>query len=235
MAWIRIDGSTPHKPEIGRLADALGCTLEEGFFQFVTLYLWADANVSCPGFVPKMSLRLMDKLARVKPGTCEALALPSIGWLKEENDGIQFVNWERHNGKSAKQRVYDRERKVDQRFRSGQNRDKTGTKHGTKTGLEKRREDKSNITPLSPLFDDGKFKELWTDWRRHRSEIQHPLKPTQEAKQLKKLEAMGLERAIAALTNSLEGGYQGIFEPKPNGVNGHPDKPLFTDEELGIK
>ena len=57
------------------------------------------------------------------------------------------------------------------------------------------------------------FQEVWSRWERHRREIGHRLTPTTIASQLKKLESWGSERATAALENSIENGYQGIFEP----------------------
>jgi hypothetical protein len=52
--------------------------------------------------------------------------------------------------------------------------------------------------------------ELWHDAR---FEIGKPLTPTAWKLQVRKLEAWGQERALAALLHSAASGYQGLFEP----------------------
>jgi hypothetical protein len=224
MAWIRIEESTPNKPEIARLAQGLSVTLGDAFLEFVRLYLWADANVACPGFVPRMSLELLDQIARVRAGTCASLASTEIGWLKLADGGVQFVNWERHNGKSAKQRLYERERKSDYRNRGTNNGTNNGTNVPKKLGQkapkrreEKRREEKGG-NPL-PLFrfpatlDTEAFREIWQEWTDYRKELRKPYTPRGKQAALAKLSTMGEARAIAALHYSMAQGWQGIFEP----------------------
>ena len=69
-------------------------------------------------------------------------------------------------------------------------------------------------SPFPPTLDTPEFHDMWAQWVQHRKEIKHTLKPTMVTMQLKKLEKMGLDRAIDALENSISQGYQGIFEPK---------------------
>lgn len=65
------------------------------------------------------------------------------------------------------------------------------------------------------------FDGLWEEWGCHRREKGSRLTPTAARRQLKKLEGIGVERAILALNSSLANGYTGIFEPNvtipPNG------------------
>lgn len=63
-------------------------------------------------------------------------------------------------------------------------------------------------------FSSSCFAEAWQDWQQHRKEKKLPLTATTIKSQFKKLRKMGEQRAIAALTNSTENGYTGIFEPK---------------------
>lgn len=69
-------------------------------------------------------------------------------------------------------------------------------------------------SPLPHQLDDPEFREAWQRWHDHRAEIRHPLTPTTERLQLKKLAAWGSERAVAALEHSISNGWQGIFEPE---------------------
>ena len=70
-------------------------------------------------------------------------------------------------------------------------------------------------------FDSSGFKLFWANWKQHLKEKKKPLKPTSEKMQLAKLQAMGEERAIAALKHSMANNWQGIFEPetRPNKIN----------------
>jgi len=63
-------------------------------------------------------------------------------------------------------------------------------------------------------FGSEEFRKTWSDWKTHRKEKRQKLTPSTEISQLKKLSEMGESRAIAALRNSIEKGYQGIFESK---------------------
>lgn len=87
-------------------------------------------------------------------------------------------------------------------------------------------------TPLPPLLDNPEFATAWADWRQHRREIGKPLKPTSEAKQLRKLESLGLPRAVAAIEHSIAGGWQGIFEDKATAAKAtdKPCRPLEPHE-----
>jgi hypothetical protein len=55
--------------------------------------------------------------------------------------------------------------------------------------------------------------EAWASWKKHRSEIKKPLKPTMEAGQLAELAAWGEARAIAAIRFTIAKGWQGLREP----------------------
>jgi hypothetical protein len=80
-------------------------------------------------------------------------------------------------------------------------------------------------TPLTPQdklggdlphsLDTDSFRKVWGEWQQHRSEIRKPLKPTQIKKQLKRLDELGLKRAIEALNHTIDMGWQGIREPEP--------------------
>jgi hypothetical protein len=62
-------------------------------------------------------------------------------------------------------------------------------------------------------FESEAFRETWELWRKHRTEIRKPLKPTATNQQLTKLKEMGEQRAIAAIKHSIGNGWTGIFEP----------------------
>ena len=74
---------------------------------------------------------------------------------------------------------------------------------------------KAKKIPLpNTLANSQKFVSLWHDWLKHLQEKKKLPKHTTVNFQLKKLEKIGLDRAIRALEHSIANNYQGIFEPK---------------------
>jgi len=72
----------------------------------------------------------------------------------------------------------------------------------------------SRVDTYPPCLDIPAFHEAWGEWDAHRREKKKPITPRSRGMALKQLEAMGPDRAIAAIENSIANGYQGIFEPK---------------------
>ena len=133
--FIKLEKSTPHKPEIRILARKLGVSIGDAFLSFVKLYCWAD-DTTADGSVPFLSLSDGDNCPGCVPGTCAALADKEIGWIEpiphEKGGGFRFTKWEKHNGKCAKARALERLKKENQRDLSR----KCPDDNGTKTGLE---------------------------------------------------------------------------------------------------
>lgn len=77
-----------------------------------------------------------------------AQAMQSVGWLEIEDGFLQAPDFQRHNGATAKRRAQESVRKM-----SARNADKCPQARETKSALEKRREEKSNNTPLPPEGD----------------------------------------------------------------------------------
>jgi hypothetical protein len=151
--WIKLEVATPDKPEVARLARKLGVSRSDAFLAIVRVLFWADTNVR-DGFVPDLSPTEGDNLAHTLSGTFEALSHHDIGWIEIVDGGMQFVNWDRHNGNSAKKRSSEAKKKQNQRRKcvdvpsnvpemSPCGGDKDGTRE------EKRRDN----TPISPKGD----------------------------------------------------------------------------------
>jgi hypothetical protein len=151
--WIKFETVTPDKPEIAILGRKLQISVAEALVAFIRILCWMD-SMSADGIVPVLSPDDVDTLARAHPGTCTALASHEIGWIVISEGGLRFVNWDRHNGSNAKQRLYERERKRRQRKTSSIHPETNGTDDGTNDGtgvgpIEKRREEKKPPPPSS--------------------------------------------------------------------------------------
>lgn len=65
-----------------------------------------------------------------------------------------------------------------------------------------------------PALDTKEFRAAWAEWLAFRREAKHkPVSEKAAAKKLDELAAIGSQRAVAAINNSIANDYQGIFEP----------------------
>lgn len=78
---------------------------------------------------------------------------------------------------------------------------------------DKKQQSKAESVAPEIYKDSPEFQGWWVKWLEHLKDKRKP--PTAHAQelQLAKLEKMGLERALAAIKFSIEGSYQGLFEP----------------------
>lgn len=111
--WLKVETSTPDKPEVYAIADRLGMTNEEAFGRLFRVWRWFDSQ-SRDGHARVTSLSAIDAEAR-RPGFGQAMA--EVGWLVPVPGGLSLPNFDRHNGKSAKTRALAKDRKSTQRSR----------------------------------------------------------------------------------------------------------------------
>lgn len=133
--WIKIEHWTQDKPEVFLMADTLGIDADEVLGKLVRVWVWADQQ-TFDGNAQSVTFSLLDRVSGRK-GFAEAML--AAGWLKKVDSGVQFVNFERHNGETAKTRAMTAKRV--QRHRTS-NADSV-TSSVTKALPEKRREEKS--------------------------------------------------------------------------------------------
>ena len=99
--WMKVEFSTPNKPEIRAAARFCGTTRANAFLAFFEVWSYFDQNTAT-GFIPNLIANDLDEICHVK-GFGKAMI--QVGWILEDARGISVTNWERHNGKSAKARV----------------------------------------------------------------------------------------------------------------------------------
>lgn len=114
MAWIKVETHTPDKPEIIEVARLCKVSEDRAFTAWFRLWVWLD-SVTDDGYLQFLTPAACDKRAGI-PGIGDALA--SVGWLEfDKSGGVLVLNWDRHNGKSAKRRAEDQRRKENSRRR----------------------------------------------------------------------------------------------------------------------
>lgn len=155
--WIKMRSNLWDDPRIGRLCDLTDQS--EATVIGALYWLWSTADQHTEsGILTGLSLRQIDRKTAVS-GFGEALC--TIGWVVEEEDGLRIVRFEEHNGKSAKRRSTDAQRKAKTRKpsepipddvgeMSACEADKEQTQSGSGVELEKEKRREEYNPPVSP-------------------------------------------------------------------------------------
>ena len=168
--WIKMRGNLWDDPRVSKLCDLTDQS--EAAIVGALYWLWAAADQHTEdGLMPGLTLRQIDRKTGVQGF---GAALCQIGWLEDNPDGVRIVNFEDHNGTSAKRRCTDAQRKANVRNVSASDADKQRTESGQKTPNlgareEKRREEeKAEEAPSAKSPRGTALPETWTlpdDWK----------------------------------------------------------------------
>lgn len=124
--WIKMRGNLWDDPRVARICDIT----DQGEAAVIggLYWLWATADQHTEnGIMPGLTGRSIDRKTGI-PGFADALI--QIGWLADHPDGVRIINFEEHNGASAKRRSLDAQRKANVRSMSASDADKTRTDEG---------------------------------------------------------------------------------------------------------
>ena len=99
--WIKVEHTTPDKPEVVKLADMLGIDQDAVVGKLLRLWIWADQQ-SVSGNAITVTNSFLDRLVFC-PGF--AAGLVKVGWLNGRNGLLSIPNFDRHNGQTAKNRA----------------------------------------------------------------------------------------------------------------------------------
>ena len=161
--WIKMRGNLWDDPRVSKLCDLTDQS--EAAIVGALYWLWAAADQHTEdGLMPGLTLRQIDRKTGVQGF---GAALCQIGWLEDNPDGVRIVNFEEHNGTSAKRRCTDAQRKANVRNVSASDADKQQTESGQKTPNlgareEKRREEEK--TEEAPSAKSPRGTALPKDW-----------------------------------------------------------------------
>jgi hypothetical protein len=212
--WIKIEVTTPDKPEVHQIAEQLGIDPDAVLGKLIRVWAWADQQ-TFDGNAVGVTRSLLDRLTGVA-GFAESMV--STGWLINENGSLMFPHFGRHNGKTAKTRALTRKRVQEHR-----NANVTPTalpreeiekskKSKPKGGKAASSFDPSKVEVPKPL-DQPAFHRAWSDWIQHRTEKKKPLTETSVKKQIREFDGWGLQRSVVAINHTITKGWVGIREP----------------------
>lgn len=157
--WIKVESVTPDKPEIHLMSEALGIDPDAVFGKVFRVWAWADQH-TLDGNAPRVTKSSLDRIAGV---TGFADAMIACGWLTATEEGFEFPNFARHNGKTAKTRGLAAKRASKHRCQTS--RESNASRNGPSVTNALPREEKSKRrdppppTPSPPVTDSGG----WTD------------------------------------------------------------------------
>ena len=99
--WIKMEVGLPEKPEVWQIAGMVGIDADSVVGKLLKVWRWFDAHTES-GNAVGVSYPLVDHVAGVS-GFAEAMAL--CGWLRQDGSTLILPNFDRHNGKTAKNRA----------------------------------------------------------------------------------------------------------------------------------
>lgn len=230
--WIKFEASTPEKQEVFSITVAMGWDdpdLTVG--KLLKVWRWFDQQ-TVDGNAPRVTSALLDRIIGVS-GFAQAMC--DVGWLVSDETGLTLPNFDRHNGKTAKDRALTAKRVANHKSNAKSNGKGNAEGNGASvTGAlpkeEKRREEKTKAAAV-PLPEWIPTKP-WEDYLTMRKTIKKPLTgegiPLAIAK-LERLRAFG-SAPKDVLEQSTLNSWQGLFEVKRGGPDGAP-APLRKDWE----
>lgn len=99
--WIKFELTTMDKPEVCQIADLADIDPDAVVGKLMRVWGWFDQQTE-NGNAPSVSKKLLDRMVGVT-GFCEHMK--SVGWMAEADGLISLPHFDRHNGKTAKNRL----------------------------------------------------------------------------------------------------------------------------------
>jgi hypothetical protein len=186
--WIKMRTNLQRNPRVLRISSALNADRLRVIGGLYAVWSLADEQTE-DGLLEAYTFKTIDEMIGW-PGFLQALE--SVKWASETPEGVVFVNFTEHNGKSAKRRAQESDRKRSARESakpSASNADTHADKKRTRE--EKRREDKDKPRFALP---DWVPADAWRDFEEMRKKKRNEL--TDRARQL----------AVAELQRLRDGG-----------------------------
>lgn len=109
--WIKVEKALMDKPEVRRLARVLNLSRYDISGRLFAVWAWADTH-SFSGSDMWITEDDIDDIADLS-GFADALR--QVGWLKGRAASLEFPNFDRHNGQTAKRRAMESDKKRRQR------------------------------------------------------------------------------------------------------------------------
>jgi hypothetical protein len=201
--WLKFEVDLPEKPEVWQIAGLLQIDPDAVVGKLMKVWRWFDKHTES-GNAANVTYPLLDSLVGVT-GFAEAMVF--AGWLEQRGCDLCLPNFDRHNGKTAKNRALTAKRVA-----------KTRNAPIVTSPLareEKRREEeKQKQAPATPVaLPDWIPSEAWDGFVENRRKIRHPMTPRAAeliVAELTKLRAAGAD-PTQVLDQSTRNGWRDVF------------------------
>ena len=100
--WIKVEHHLHEKVEVAAIAEHTGMDIDTVVGKLIKVWAWASRNCYADGVTDVTALRVIREISR-----CESFdeALIKTSWIIVKGDKIEFVNFDRHNSQTAKDRA----------------------------------------------------------------------------------------------------------------------------------
>jgi hypothetical protein len=153
--WLKIEVALPDKPEVWQIAGILGIDPDAVVGKLLKVWRWFDSHTE-DGNANGVTYLLVDAKAGVT-GFAEAMSL--CGWLEQKGSVLSLPNFDRHNGKTAKNRALTAVRVANSRKQPVKSNAECNAANVTSALAreEKRREEERAITETVPVSKSQTF------------------------------------------------------------------------------
>ena len=155
--WIKFELTTLDKPEVCQIADLADIDPDAVVGKLMRVWGWFDQQTE-NGNAPSVSKKLLDRLVGVI-GFCEHMK--SVAWMIEIDGVISLPHFDRHNGKTAKNRLLTAKRVANHKASNGKS--NASSVSGALPKEEKRREDQNPLSARGSV-DPRMPSEMTLDW-----------------------------------------------------------------------
>jgi len=155
--WIKFELTTLDKPEVCQIADLADIDPDAVVGKLMRVWGWFDQQTE-NGNAPSVSKKLLDRLVGVI-GFCEHMK--SVAWMIEIDGVISLPHFDRHNGKTAKNRLLTAKRVAN--HKASNVKSNAANVSGALPKEEKRREDQNPLSAREAV-DPRMPSEMTLDW-----------------------------------------------------------------------
>ncbi|SEE13191.1 DnaT-like ssDNA-binding domain-containing protein [Pseudomonas coleopterorum] len=152
--WIKFEITTMDKPEVAQIADLADIDPDAVVGKLMRIWAWFDQQTE-KGNAPSVSKKLLDRAVGVT-GFCDHMK--SVGWMEECDGRISLPHFDRHNGKTAKNRALTAKRVASHKTKGN-----AGSVTNALPKEEKRREDQNPLSAHEAV-DPRMPSEMTLDW-----------------------------------------------------------------------
>jgi uncharacterized phage protein (TIGR02220 family) len=197
--WIKIRHALPRSGKVVRIMSACDADKLRTIGGLVSAILLFDEQTD-DGFLDGYTLKTFDETIGMA-GLGAALCNEKVGWMEENEDGLTLLEWDKHNGTSAKRRLNDAERKRVSRAQEScpQNVQKKTDILRTASGPEKRREEIEKREDVR--YELSSSRTNCDDAHNEQDQIEATMKPEQPTNQTYGPQA----RAVLHMLNEVAG------------------------------